>query len=61
MNGDSLDTLPCGHYAVVITPEGEVDVYRVGPSLVINAATGLPVASVASVASWFRRQGQSLR
>ncbi len=58
MNGDTLETLPCGHYAVALTPEGEIDVYRVSPSLVINAATGLPVASSAS---WFRRVGQSLR
>jgi hypothetical protein len=43
-----LDMLPVGFYAVgVLTPHGEeIDIYRASPALVLNVATGLPVASL---------------
>jgi hypothetical protein len=55
MIGESLETLPIGHYAVGLAEDGhEVDIYRVSGSEIWNVATGLPVASLLF---WRREDG----
>ena len=58
MTGDSLDTLPIGHYAIAVTADGEeIYIYRASASEIWNVATGLPVASLSS---WRRSESRAV-
>lgn len=49
MTGESLESLPIGHYAVAVTADGEeIDIYRASGSEIWNVATGKPVVSLSS-------------